>query len=318
MPGPALLPFLLSSFPYCVSCSLLHLSRRWTGRPVAAGFTPSRLHSRRMRGRPAWRSSPRSDEEERGHVCRLTRHAVTPRRLDSARPESSVLRLDGVLPSAQTGIDHATRRNSRARRTLDVSSPRWHGGPPRWVCSCTDPRSVRSNAPCVCHSDPSVLPGSDFDDVNEWSGLEFARDDIVPMVRPFHLGVLIIMTVGTGVTIMLSGSFDFQKVLSFVLIAGFAWGIFEMYYSDTESQPCCPSRNASLRFPSSVSTGPSSATCLARRSPRSSMGAALLRRRLFRLFIGVFARGRSLFGSFCAGTAPRTAPTRLFRAASPA
>ena len=43
-------------------------------------------------------------------------------------------------------------------------------------------------------------------------------------------------------------------------------------------------------------------------------GAALLRRRLFRLFIGVFARGRSLFGSFCAGTAP----TRLFRAASPA
>ena len=48
------------------------------------------------------------------------------------------------------------------------------------------------------------------------------------------------------------------------------------------------------------------------------MGAALLRRRLFRLFIGVFARGRSLFGSFCAGTAPRTAPTRLFRAASPA
>ena len=48
------------------------------------------------------------------------------------------------------------------------------------------------------------------------------------------------------------------------------------------------------------------------------LGAALLRRRLFRLFIGVFARRRSLFGSFCAGTAPRTAPTRLFRAASPA
>ena len=48
------------------------------------------------------------------------------------------------------------------------------------------------------------------------------------------------------------------------------------------------------------------------------LGAALLRRRLFRLFIGVFARRRSLFGSFCAGIAPRTAPTRLFRAASPA
>ena len=50
----------------------------------------------------------------------------------------------------------------------------------------------------------------------------------------------------------------------------------------------------------------------------SEMGAALLRRRLFHLFMGVFARGRSLFGSFCAGTAPRTAPTGLFRAASPA
>ena len=35
-------------------------------------------------------------------------------------------------------------------------------------------------------------------------------------------------------------------------------------------------------------------------------------------FIGVLARGRSLVGSFCAGTAPRKAPTRLFRAASPA
>ena len=47
------------------------------------------------------------------------------------------------------------------------------------------------------------------------------------------------------------------------------------------------------------------------------MGAALLRRRLFRLFIGVFARGRSLFGSFCAGTALRTAPTRLFPGGQP-
>ena len=51
---------------------------------------------------------------------------------------------------------------------------------------------------------------------------------------------------------------------------------------------------------------------------RFEKGAALLRRRLFHLFMGVFARGRSLFGSFCAGTAPRTAPTGLFRAASPA
>ena len=57
---------------------------------------------------------------------------------------------------------------------------------------------------------------------------------------------------------------------------------------------------------------------LIERDTRNELGAALLRRRLFRLFIGVFARRRSLFGSFCAGTAPRTAPTRLFRAASPA
>ena len=58
--------------------------------------------------------------------------------------------------------------------------------------------------------------------------------------------------------------------------------------------------------------------CRAELVVENYLGAALLRRRLFRLFIGVFARGRSLFGSFCAGTAPRTAPTRLFRAASPA
>ena len=46
-------------------------------------------------------------------------------------------------------------------------------------------------------------------------------------------------------------------------------------------------------------------------------GVALLRRPFFRLFIGIFARGRFLFCSFCAGTELRTAPTRLFRAASP-
>ena len=49
----------------------------------------------------------------------------------------------------------------------------------------------------------------------------------------------------------------------------------------------------------------------------TATGVALLRRWLFRLFIGFFARGRTFFGSFCAATAPRTAPTRLFRAASP-
>ena len=50
---------------------------------------------------------------------------------------------------------------------------------------------------------------------------------------------------------------------------------------------------------------------------RISRGVALLRRPFFRLFIGIFARGRFLFCSFCAGTELRTAPTRLFRAASP-
>ena len=64
--------------------------------------------------------------------------------------------------------------------------------------------------------------------------------------------------------------------------------------------------------------GPAPLRVLGQLKVESELGAALLRRRLFRLFIGVFARGRSLFGAFRAGTAPRTAPTRLFRAASPA
>ena len=47
----------------------------------------------------------------------------------------------------------------------------------------------------------------------------------------------------------------------------------------------------------------------------TELGAALLRRGLFRLFIGVCARGRSLFGAPGAGIAPSPAS---FRAASPA
>ena len=39
--------------------------------------------------------------------------------------------------------------------------------------------------------------------------------------------------------------------------------------------------------------------------------------RFFRLFIGIFARGRFLFCLFSAGTELRTVPTRLFQAASP-
>ena len=50
---------------------------------------------------------------------------------------------------------------------------------------------------------------------------------------------------------------------------------------------------------------PNSYPLVAHRNPK---GAALLRRRFFRLFIGVFARGRSLFGSFCGGdSAPDSA-----------
>ena len=52
------------------------------------------------------------------------------------------------------------------------------------------------------------------------------------------------------------------------------------------------------------------------RHARNEQGVALLRRPFFRLFIGIFARGRFLFCSFCAGTELRTAPTRLFRAAT--
>ena len=42
------------------------------------------------------------------------------------------------------------------------------------------------------------------------------------------------------------------------------------------------------------------------------MGAALLRRRLFRLFIGVFARRRSLFGAFARGQRPGQRPPASF------
>ena len=45
-----------------------------------------------------------------------------------------------------------------------------------------------------------------------------------------------------------------------------------------------------------------------------TLGVALLRRPFFRLFMGIFARGRFLFCSFCAGTELRIAPTRLFEA----
>jgi hypothetical protein len=48
------------------------------------------------------------------------------------------------------------------------------------------------------------------------------------------------------------------------------------------------------------------------------LGAALLRRRFPPLFIGVFARGHSLFGAVCGGTARWTAlPPGCLRAASP-
>ena len=44
----------------------------------------------------------------------------------------------------------------------------------------------------------------------------------------------------------------------------------------------------------------------------SARGAALLRRRLFRLFIGVFARRRSLFGAFARGQRPGQRPPASF------
>ena len=60
---------------------------------------------------------------------------------------------------------------------------------------------------------------------------------------------------------------------------------------------------------------PSAPSAAAARGPAApSTGVALLRRALFRLFIGVFARGRSLFGAPWAGT---SFPPAGFRAASP-
>ena len=61
--------------------------------------------------------------------------------------------------------------------------------------------------------------------------LDFAQTDIVPRVLPWFNGILVIMFVWTGVTVMFSGSASVQTLLSFLLLAAFASGLMHTYYS---------------------------------------------------------------------------------------
>ena len=69
-------------------------------------------------------------------------------------------------------------------------------------------------------------------DVHE-CGLEYAQDVIVPMVRPWYHGILIIMIIWTGISIMFGGSFAAPKLIGYILLIAFSYGLFEVYYSPT-------------------------------------------------------------------------------------
>ena len=64
-------------------------------------------------------------------------------------------------------------------------------------------------------------------------GLEYAVSDIVPLVRPWYYGLLVIMVVWTGVTVMLGGSIDFARIIGHIMLVLFSYGLFEAYYSPT-------------------------------------------------------------------------------------
>ena len=64
-------------------------------------------------------------------------------------------------------------------------------------------------------------------------GLEYAVSDIVPLVRPWYYGLLVIMVVWTGVTVMLGGSIDFARIIGHIMLVLFSYGLFESYYSPT-------------------------------------------------------------------------------------
>ena len=63
--------------------------------------------------------------------------------------------------------------------------------------------------------------------------LQFAVDEIVPFVRPWFIGLVIIMTVWTGVGMMFAGQFAPGPLVSHLLAVGFAFALFEFYYSTT-------------------------------------------------------------------------------------
>ena len=64
-------------------------------------------------------------------------------------------------------------------------------------------------------------------------GLQYAEDELVPIVRPWYHGILIIMIIWTGVTIMLGGSFAAPKLIGYIMLISFSYGLFEVYYSPT-------------------------------------------------------------------------------------
>ena len=64
-------------------------------------------------------------------------------------------------------------------------------------------------------------------------GLDYAVSDIIPLVRPWYYGLLVIMVVWTGVTVMLGGSIDFARIIGHIMLVLFSYGLFETYYSPT-------------------------------------------------------------------------------------
>ena len=69
-------------------------------------------------------------------------------------------------------------------------------------------------------------------DIHE-CGLDYAVREVVPVVRPWYQGLMLIMVVWMGVSVMLGGSFDISRLIGHVLLILFSYGLFEAYYSPT-------------------------------------------------------------------------------------
>ena len=62
--------------------------------------------------------------------------------------------------------------------------------------------------------------------------LVHAENEVVPEVRGWFLGLTIVLVVWTGIQIQF-GWFDIGRLVSVVMLLGFAWFVFENYYSPT-------------------------------------------------------------------------------------